>query len=233
MWILLLREVMKTGSAIFNRTGTGLLKGLILPALIIIFLSQSALALRCGNRLVEIGDRKYEVLKLCGEPLFVEKWTDETVLYAVGRNRPRDVVISHISTAHIEEWTYNFGARTFLRFLRFVNGKLQKIELGIKGFPGDMPVASNRSRCGSLVSRGDRKIEVIMKCGEPDVVEYFGEDRISTALERLKREGIFQRHELEVQVEEWTYDLGPPSFLLFMRFENGRVARTESGDYGY
>ncbi|UCD36569.1 MAG: DUF2845 domain-containing protein, partial [Nitrospiraceae bacterium] len=51
--------------------------------------------------------------------------------------------------------------------------------------------------------------------------------------ERLKRERMFQRHDLQVQVEEWTYDFGSRSFLLFIRFENGRVSRIESGDYGF
>lgn len=224
---------MKTARTILYRTGEGILKALILPAIILLFLSQSALGLRCGSSLVEIGDRKYEVLKLCGQPLFIEKWTDQTVLFSVGKKESGDVNISHISTAHIEEWTYNFGSTSFIRFLRFVDGKLRKIELGPKGFSGEMPVVSSKSRCGARVSRGEKKIEVLMHCGEPDVVEFFGEDRISTALDRLKREGIFLRHDLEVQVEEWTYDFGPGSFLLFIRFENGRVARTESGDYGF
>jgi hypothetical protein len=224
---------MKTDRSILYRTVPVLLKTIILPAIILILLGESALALKCGNRLVSIGDRKYVVLKLCGQPLFIEKWTDETVLFSVGRKESGDLNIAHTSTAQIEEWTYNFGSTSFIRFLRFVDGKLRKIEEGIKGFSGEMPIVSNRSRCGSLVSRGDRKIEILMKCGEPDLVEFFGEDRISTALQRLKREGIFQRHDLEVQIEEWTYDFGPGSFLLFIRLENGRVVRTESGDYGF
>lgn len=207
--------------------------GVAVPAVLIMLLCQAAHALRCGSSLVELGDRKYEVLKLCGEPLFIERWTDETVLFAVGKKKSGDVNIAHISTAHIEEWTYNFGSTSFLRFLRFVDGRLRRIDLGSKGFDGRLPAVRDRSRCGSLVSPGDRKIEVLMKCGDPDVVEYFGEERILTALERLKRDRMFQRHELQVQSEEWTYDFGPGAFLLFIRFENGRIARVQSGDYGF
>ena len=223
---------MKIGITVFYRMRLRLLMGLIFTV-IIMFPGRNALALRCGSSLVEMGDRKYEVRQLCGEPLFIEKWTDETVLYHIGKKRPGDVNISRISTAQIEEWTYNFGPMSFLRFLRFVNGKLRKIEDGIKGFSGEMPQVSDRSGCGSRISRGDRKVEVLVKCGEPDMRELFGEDRISTTLGRLKRERIFQRHDLKVEVEEWTYDFGPLSFLFFIRFENGRVARTESGDYGF
>jgi len=34
-------------------------------------------------------------------------------------------------------------------------------------------------------------------------------------------------------LEEWTYNLGPSKFLLFIRLENGRIVRKERGDYGY
>ena len=224
---------MKKKTAVSYRTGAWLLKGLAVPALLLMLLGQTAFALRCGSSLVELGDRKYEVLKLCGEPLFIEKWIDETLLFAVGKKDGGDMNIAHISTAHVEEWTYNFGPTSFLRFLRFVDGRLRRIELGAKGFSGHMPVVSDRARCGSLIAQGDRKIEVLMKCGEPHVVEFFGEERVSTTLERLKRERMFQRHDLQVQVEEWTYDFGSRSFLLFIRFENGRVSRIESGDYGF
>ncbi len=224
---------MKIYSTVLYRMRLPLLMGLIFTVIFIMFPGRNALALRCGSSLVEIGDRKYEVLQLCGEPVYIEKWTDEAVLYHIGKKRPGDVNISRISTAHVEEWTYNFGPMNFLRFLRFVDGKLRTIELGIKGLSGEIPQVSDRSGCDSRVSRGDRKVEVLIKCGEPDVVEFFGEDRISTALKRLKRDRLYQRHDLKVEVEEWTYDFGPLSFLLFIRFENGRVSRTESGDYGF
>lgn len=193
----------------------------------------NAFALRCGSNLVERGDRKLEVLRLCGEPSFIETWTDETVILRIDDRDEGDINIGRISTANVEEWTYNFGTNRFIKFLKFVNGKVRRIEDGPKGFEGDMPADVNRSRCDSLVSRGDRKIEVLMKCGEPNVIEYFGEDRVSTILRGLRLEGAFQRHDVWINVEEWTYNLGPRRFLLFIRFENGRVSKKERGDYGY
>ena len=35
---------------------------------------------------------------------------------------------------NIEEWTYNFGPRRFLRFIKFKNGKVISIEEGDYGF---------------------------------------------------------------------------------------------------
>jgi hypothetical protein len=36
-----------------------------------------------------------------------------------------------------------------------------------------------------------------------------------------------------VEIEEWPYNLGPTSFMLYLTFENGRLTRIESGEYGY
>jgi hypothetical protein len=66
-------------------------------------------------------------------------------------------------------------------------------------------------RCGStLVSRGDTKGEVRMRCGPPvyqdSRVEFRPTGNGGTA---------------SVTVDEWTYDLGAGSFLRTCRFENG------------
>jgi hypothetical protein len=206
----------------------------ILLFVILHLLSDNAFALRCGTELVTIGDRKFDVLRICGKPVFIEQWTDDTVILKIdSKGEKGGVDVSHISTAHVEEWTYNFGPQRFISFLTFIDGKLSNIEDGAKGFAGDSPTVANRSRCDSLVSEGARKIEVLMNCGTADVIEDFGEDRISITTRELKVEGIFKRHNLQVDVEEWTYNLGPRKFLLFIKFENGRVVRMERGDYGY
>ncbi|MBI5739909.1 MAG: DUF2845 domain-containing protein [Nitrospirae bacterium] len=206
----------------------------LLPCLLLPVFAGNAFALRCGSSLVETGDRKFEVLRTCGKPLFIEKSTDQTAIISVdGKNDKSDVDISYISTANVEEWTYNFGPQKFIAFLTFVDGKLTRIEDGPKGFKGEFPDNDHRSRCDSLVSEGDRKVEILIKCGKPDFIESFGEERVTIILEKLKIEGAFRRQDLLVNVEEWTYNLGPRKFLLFLRLENGRVVRKERGDYGY
>ena len=44
----------------------------LLLALLLVLLSSTSLAMRCGNRLIQEGDTKLEVLRKCGQPSFVE-----------------------------------------------------------------------------------------------------------------------------------------------------------------
>ncbi len=84
-----------------------------------------AMALRCGNRLVQTGDYKWDVLEKCGPP----EWQDERMgirgtrlrhpFGALQEDRYEEVLI--------EEWVYNFGPRKFKQFLQFENGVLIKI----------------------------------------------------------------------------------------------------------
>lgn len=89
-----------------------------------------ASAMRCGNDLILVGDRKLEVLKSCGEPDFVDTWEEKRRerIYYFGHWYPdyRLVVV--------EEWTYNFGPSMFIRILTFENGRLVEIETGDYGF---------------------------------------------------------------------------------------------------
>lgn len=94
-------------------------------------------------------------------------------------------------------------------------------------------------RCdsGRIVSRGDHVVEVRNKCGDPDaVVQRTEKRRIKQKLVRWVAgvaEEISEEREVEVLVDEWTYDLGPQRFMRFVLFENGRVAGVRAGDYGH
>lgn len=85
-------------------------------------------------------------------------------------------------------------------------------------------------RCGSeLVAKGDRKIEVLQKCGEPAWVDEWEEvRRIPLTRYGMSRGGLEQ-----VRVEEWTYNFGPQRFLQIYRFENGQVTEMKFGGYGF
>ncbi len=94
--------------------------------------------------------------------------------------------------------------------------------------------------CGSsIVSVGDRRHEVLRKCGTPSFIETWQEVR-TRAIEPWgsRPEGVyyigplFAREEL-VTIEEWEYNLGPNRFIRYLRFENGRLTRVTTGDYGY
>jgi hypothetical protein len=93
-----------------------------------------------------------------------------------------------------------------------------------------------RCRTGRLVSLGDRMPEVQRRCGDPDAV--------TTRVEKRKvkhrytrwvgpvQESIVEEVEVEVPLDEWTYDLGPQSFVRYVLFENGAVVDVTTGGYG-
>ncbi len=96
-------------------------------------------------------------------------------------------------------------------------------------------------RCGvRLITEGDPKTKVLNECGEPDHVEVWEEERIYKYLykpsdgHRYRDDYLEPRYVKEhIIVEEWIYNHGRYRFMDHIRFENGRVRRIESGDYGY
>lgn len=234
-----------------------------MPLFFVMILCSSAFALRCGSHLVEEGDRKVEVRIKCGDPLFTEHWESESATYITNTKDElrgdlfvnREITVDQGRTDHIEEWTYNFGPTRFIQYLTFINGRLEKIEDGPKGFSGDVLSGEFRPRCGYLVESGDRKIEVIIKCGDPYEIEYLWEERYSGVSVSVRKrkipefhrgddnkykrefrfidEKVYEQKRSLVNVEEWTYNFGPRQFMYFIRFENGRVVKIEDGDYGF
>lgn len=101
------------------------------------------------------------------------------------------------------------------------------------------PAAAEESfRCrGRLVSKGDGKYEVQKKCGEPDAVTQRTDKR--KLRERVRRwignvmEEVTEEREVEIVVQEWTYDLGPERFVRVVDFENDRVVAVHARDYGH
>jgi len=103
-------------------------------------------------------------------------------------------------------------------------------------------------RCGTrLASIGNTKYEVLSKCGEPDYKTVRFEKRIKRDFFRdIFREQDLSRYESErkfyrepflveefVEIEEWTYNLGPASFIRYLTFENDRLVDIATGGYGY
>lgn len=94
--------------------------------------------LRCGSRLVRVGDGKDKVRTLCGQP------TDIAFAGTVGRrgypyytnNDSYDY--SYFGPAWVEMpveiWTYNFGSSKLLRKLRFVGDELVEIRTDGYGY---------------------------------------------------------------------------------------------------
>jgi hypothetical protein len=101
----------------------------------------TASAFRCGTRLVDIGDTRYEVLSRCGPPTWQDMWQEERIeriftTPAVNFNKPLESrrPIAVVVYVPVEEWTYNLGPSQFVRILRFENNRLISVETGGYGY---------------------------------------------------------------------------------------------------
>ena len=85
--------------------------------------------MRCGNRLVSVGDTGYEVRSECGEPDSESFLGTRTKQVAVPFG-PFPGRLAEAREVPVEQWIYNPGYGRFLRILTFVGGRLDAIELG-------------------------------------------------------------------------------------------------------
>ena len=69
--------------------------------------------IRCGSKIVRVGDPTIELLQKCGEPELRELIKTDGFI--------------------IEKWTYNCGAARFMRILTLRGGVVQKIEIADYG----------------------------------------------------------------------------------------------------
>ena len=93
-----------------------------------------------------------------------------------------------------------------------------------------------RCKSGRLVSVGDRMGEVRTRCGEPDwvsqrTVKRIVKHKVSRWVGNVE-ESFIEEEEIDVPLDEWTFDMGPNSFTRYVLFEDGRVIDVATGDYG-
>ena len=103
--------------------------------------------MRCGSKLISVGNTKAEVLLKCGEPMLKESVgqkedskridipltseTDTVENGPSGNSRDIAIVRSRESvTKNIDQWTYNQGTGKFLKILIFEGGELVAIDNG-------------------------------------------------------------------------------------------------------
>ena len=104
--------------------------------LLCLFVADPAMALRCGNKLVNKGDPMAKVRKYCGDPVSIQQRT--IVRRGIPRSRsgtdlnPYDDELLINTRSYVEvlvdEWTYNFGPRKFMRVIRFENGLVADVK---------------------------------------------------------------------------------------------------------
>lgn len=194
--------------------------------LLCVFGSSSAWAFRCGTDLVTKGDSRYEVLSKCGSPFLKEQWQELKTLERSKHHHSR--IVTQAIT--IEEWAYNLGSAKFIQYLRFVDGRLVKVESGRRGF-SNTNFEKKDQRCGKHIRRGDRKLDVLIRCGEPSFRDENLSSTITSDVRQLDSE-TQASHTGVRQVDEWVYDFGSRSFTLSVFFVQGKVVDTRSGDYG-
>lgn len=99
--------------------------------------------MRCGSRLVDLGDSIYKVKELCGDP------DQETVSFEYRRYRDSyrnacrtdpggrtvcsRVYDSGIAQVPIHNLVYDFGRYRFVQYLRFESHRLVEVETGDYG----------------------------------------------------------------------------------------------------
>jgi len=113
---------------------------LMLIAVPLLTISEQTWALRCGNKIVSVGDKKYKVLARCGEPDYSEirerripsfcydgtGYGDTYNSNGYYRNYRDQRAYSRIPCRYetIEVWIYNFGPNKFVKELIFRKGKV-------------------------------------------------------------------------------------------------------------
>lgn len=190
----------------------------IATLLLFSFLPSPAAAdsLSCENGIVSSGDGAADLLLKCGQP----EWKnahEETVVESLDKDSRRKTVIL------VEEWTYNLGPDRFMRIVTVRNGVVTAVRTGGYGTAKDPSPPG--PGCGDrIISVGDRKADVLIRCGEP----FSTTSRQEEVRERI--EGGSRT--IAVTVEEWTYNFGPHRFLRVITFRNGVVTDVRTGGYG-
>jgi len=199
-------------------TGTGMIPGFLIVLLAVPVGGVHAASFDCAGGIVSVGDARTDLLMKCGEPDRKESHNEEIV------DRP-DQGVKRKRYITVEEWTYNFGPRQFMRIVTLKNGAITDIRTGNYGYTRQ--AEPDRPECGGrIISIGDVMSEVLAKCGDPAWKDSHQEEL------QERREGG-QEHRIFVTVEEWTYDFGPNRFVRIVTFRNGTVSDIRTGGYGY
>ena len=106
-----------------------------LAAILVASVASAEDTMRCGSRLVSVGDGKDKVRTLCGEP------ADVAFAGTIGRRgypSSGQYDYSYFGPAWVEMpveiWTYNLGSHKLLRKLRFVGDDLVEIRTDGYGY---------------------------------------------------------------------------------------------------
>jgi hypothetical protein len=77
------------------------------------------------------GKLELEIVARCGEPAVTDGWEEET---RVMERLDGRTISGAASIVPVEVWTYDFGPRQLVRFVRFEGGKVTTVETGSDGY---------------------------------------------------------------------------------------------------
>ncbi|BCR04539.1 hypothetical protein DESUT3_16080 [Desulfuromonas versatilis] len=178
-------------------------------------LSASAWAMRCNGSLVDIGESKPEVLAKCGEPLFQNLVAVETASEPGAQGARSEQV-------PVEQMVYDQGEGTLLKVLTFKGGRLVAISDGAR-------VSGSSAKPGRFLgSLGDSQAEIYEKYGTPAYKELVRIET-TTVFPAGQETGDGALQTTEENVEQWTYDFGPETFLKILTFKAGRLVQVGDG----
>ena len=173
-------------------------------ALLLLFASPSAFAVRCGSNLVTEGSRDFQVRSRCGDPFYADTYVSTEVF---GANGP----VAQYRDVQYDVWYYNFGPRQLMRRLVFRDGVLAREETlgyGVDAIGDDC----NPNRDYRGVSIG----ELVARCGEPA-------SRRTSYDTLVHRPSPGYLRYRDQRREEWIYDFGEDRFLRSFLLIDGRV----------
>jgi hypothetical protein len=97
------------------------------------------------------------------------------------------------------------------------------------GGPAPVARAEGGFRCGSrLVLNGETEDDVAGKCGDPDAVRTWTEQRT----ESVWVSGHMVERSVPIEYVEWKYDLGRDRLLRYLTFVQGRLKDVRTGERG-
>ena len=174
-------------------------------------------SISCDRGIVSNGDPVVDLVVKCGQPEWKDTRTEE-IVDRLDHDSKRKTYVT------VEDWTYNFGPDAFMRIVTVRNGVVTEVRTGQYGAPKDR--GAPPPGCGDrVISTGDAKADVLIRCGEP----FYKTSHQEELKERA--EGIGSRT-VTVTVEEWTYNFGPQRFMRIIIFRNGTVVDIRTGGYG-
>ncbi len=184
-------------------------------------------SINCPGGIVQVGDSKLDLLAKCGRPSLVEDRATEKGAFDVRNGVARRVV------SPVDVWTYDFGRNRFVQLVRLVRGRIASIERGGYGYADEAPWRGRpkRSTCDpAVLSVGKLTLEILSRCGEPTVKDEWEEE--VAAVRPIDGQLVYAETAWRT-IAVWTYDFGPNAFVRYVRIEDGKVTRVETGSYGY